>query len=302
MAGGSSKWSKAARAARAGGGSPRSPRSPRRRPPPQPDQDAEPLSELDLGVPVRRKVDGALGLVCRGPLTRPITSARRSVAIVQLLLEDGSTSEWIKASELAKPREDEVAALNASMERRRQRYGVADVMLDALAQPDAEADVAAPADALGAPVRHNTDHGTGVLGVVCTEPDGDGDVKLLREDGSITGHIHTSALLSPTKQELAEAQWLVQASHVLTAASARGGWVGMPVRRKKGGAIGLVVSQGPDRDGELKLLCEDGTITGWMRITDLAKPSAGQLAVNADWLDAATATLAVAGGASPFAS
>ena len=275
-------------------GNPRSPRSPRRRPP---EEDAEPPPELDLGVPVRRKADGALGLVCRGPLTRPITSALRSVAIVQLLLEDGSTSEWIKADALARPREDEVAALNASMERRRQRYGVADVMLDALAQPDAEGqgdvDVGAPADALGAPVRHSKDHG-GILGVVCTEPDGDGDVKLLREDGSITGHIHTSALLSPTKQELAEAQWLVQASAVLTAASVRaGGWVGMPVRRKKGGAIGLVVSEGPDRDGELKLLCEDGTVTGWMRITDLAKPSAGQLAVNADWLDAATDKLAL---------
>eukprot|EP01046_Picozoa_sp_COSAG06_P062479 COSAG06_NODE_14113_length_1188_cov_15.048174_1_plen_156_part_10 len=124
-----------------------------------------------------RQEDGTLGVVCDGP---------DSDGDVKLLLEDGSTTGYIKASALARPSEAELAAVPW------------------LAEPRLGEDTGWVK--VGTALRA----GKSSLGVVCDGPNSDGHVKLLLEDASDTGYIKASALARPSEAELAAAPWLAE--------------------------------------------------------------------------------------------
>eukprot|EP01043_Picozoa_sp_COSAG02_P013700 COSAG02_NODE_553_length_20425_cov_17.986372_9_plen_452_part_00 len=188
-----------------------------------------------------RQEDGTLGVVCYGP---------DSDGDVRLLLEDGSTTDWINPSALARPSEAELAAAPWL------------------------AECWAAWVKVGAAVRREDGTLGVVCDVVCYGPYSNGDVKLLLEDGSTTGYIKASALARPSEAELAAAPWTVECWAA---------WVkvGEAVRRQEDGTLG-VVRHGPNHNGKVKLLLEDGSTTGWIEPSALARPSEAELAA-APW-------------------
>lgn len=118
--------------------------------------------------------------------------------------------------------------------------------------------------------------GARTLGVVCDSPDEYGNVKLLLEDGSTTEFITPAALTQPSGAELAASPWLTQVVGEDTGWVERGSALRMGAR-----ALGVVCSD-PDEDGEVKLLLEDGSMTGYIRAAMLAKPSEAELS-EAPW-------------------
>jgi hypothetical protein len=159
-----------------------------------------------------RKKDGTLGVVYHGPTER---------GTVKLLLDDGSTTGYIKASALARPSEAELAAAPWL------------------------AECWAHWVKVGAAARQED----GTLGVVCYGPTSSGTVKLLLEDGSTTDPIKPSALARPSEAELAAAPWTAECwVH----------WVKVGAAMRQQDATLGVVCYGPNRDGNVKLLREDG--------------------------------------------
>eukprot|EP01046_Picozoa_sp_COSAG06_P016245 COSAG06_NODE_1070_length_10820_cov_4.675494_1_plen_438_part_10 len=169
---------------------------------------------------------------------------------VKLLLEDGSIAYEINPSALARPSEAELAAAPWPAEPR-------------LGEDTGWVKV-------GTALRA----GRSSLGVVCDGPDYDGRVELLLEDGSTTGSIKASALARPSEAELAAALWTAECWAV---------WVKVgAAARREDGTLG-VVYDGPDYKGEVKLLLEDGSTTGFLLASALARPSEVELAA-APWL------------------
>eukprot|EP01046_Picozoa_sp_COSAG06_P041848 COSAG06_NODE_5251_length_3609_cov_3.797151_1_plen_308_part_00 len=106
---------------------------------------------------------------------------------VRMLLEDGSTTNNIKASTLARPSEAELAAAPWLAEPRL-----------VLPRPPVSSGWVKAGTVLRASIE---------LGVVCYGPDSGGEVRLLLEDGSISDYIKASALARPSETELAAAPW-----------------------------------------------------------------------------------------------
>lgn len=256
------------------------------------------LAWLEPGVPVCCTEDGALGVVWAGPITRPILKDTRdrlatSEGVVRLLLNTGLISGWRETAGLERPTKRQVRSLVAEMKLHDETAGMAHVVFDALkadrvpAQEShsAGAYVAASeskADAwieLGVAVRRSNAWSNAV-GVVCSELDSAGDVKLLLEDGSLSGWVNASTL---RPEAGAGSGWLPAAASLLSAVRVCGTWRGAPVRRKRNGALG-VLTQHPDRDGDVTVLNEDGSTSGFMKLTSLERPSTLELAEQHKWL------------------
>ena len=97
----------------------------------------------------------------------------------------------------------------------------------------------------------------GALGVVCYGPDSSGYVKLILEDGSITGTIKASALARPSEAERAAAPWLAEPR-----LGEDTGWVKVDTALRAGNRLG-VVCDGLNDSGNVTLLLEDGSTDGW---------------------------------------
>ena len=255
---------------------------------------------VEPGVPVRNTEDGTLGIVWAGPITRPILAGYdglKPTAVVKLELANGAISGWLETTWLERATQREIDALGAATRRHEEERGVADVVFDAMkTAPKMKNPVGGKQTIdkawvkLGAAARRSHARRNAV-GVVCAEPDASGDVKLLLQNGDISGWVNVT-LLQHENADAMRAGWLRNAAALLSSIRASGEWVGAPVRRKQNGALGIL-TQAPDREGDITLIYEDGSRSGYMKLTALEVPRQQQLRVaeQKGWLKKVQSTL-----------
>ena len=210
-------------------------------------------------APVRRE-DGSLGVVFR--ISGPKNDGDDE-AIIQLVLEDGSTTDLIylagqltgTGGKVTKPKDEELAS--------------APWLTKVLGQDTDWVQ-------LGSALRI----GAHTLGVVCDADflassgwKGESVVKLLYGDGSVSQtYIDTGALARPSDNELMGAPWLTEPK-----LQADISWVTVGSELRAGPCKVGKVTSGPDSDGKVRLTWADGSVSYEVAAAVLTRPLASDL-------------------------